>query len=526
MMFVTISLFILSSIFLSPAGKVYAAGPKALQTFTSPAWTDTVGAEALSSPTTAVIDNVQVIVFGSENGYVYMLNAATGQNMPGWPEPVEIAQGQPTAIESSPTVAYLNGKNSPPTIIIGAGSTYVADQQGGLEAFNANGTVKFIFHTLDIFNEWTNAPYPSGYDQAVFATPAVGDVQGNGRQDIVFGSWDHRIYALTPRGKLLPGFPINNQDTIWSSVALYHVHGPKKATDIFLGGDSTGRRGCYGGWIMDYAFVGGQERRMWEHCENQTVWSSPAVGVINGTGKPAVVVGTGFGETPPYKSDSYKLFAFYAKNGRRVPGWPVKTAGPSFGSPAIGYLTGSKIPDIVDTSWCVACSGAGYPNQGESKVYAWTGTGRLLWSQTLLGSNDFSSPILANLTGQGENDVMVGSSAGLYPLSGQNGDFLFGTTMTSAINNCSLQSTPLVTYISPQLSGLGAGSSSSGSGQSGNLFGWHVLETCGGPKEVSPSGKVFSYPLPNIPSITPAWPMWRQNPTHTGVATSTISGRG
>ena len=175
---------------------------------------------------------------------------------------------------------------------------------------------------------------------------------------------------------------------------------------------------------------------------------------------------------------------------------------------------------------CVACSGAGYPNQGESKVYAWTGTGRLLWSQTLLGSNYFSSPILANLTGQGENDVMVGSSAGLYPLSGQNGDFLFGTTMTSAINNCSLQSTPLVTYISPQLSGLGAGSSSSGSGQSGNLFGWHVLETCGGPKEVSPSGKVFSYPLPNIPSITPAWPMWRQNPTHTGVATSTISGRG
>lgn len=486
-----------------------ANGSTQPQSFSSPAWQDTVGAEAISSPSTAIIDNTQVIVFGSESGYIYVLNAATGQNMPGWPQPVEITQGQPTAVESSPTVAYLNGRKSPPSIIVGAGSTYVADQQGGLEAFNANGTVKFIFHTLDIFNEWTNAPYPSGYDQAVFATPTIGDVEGNGQQDIVFGSWDHRIYALSPTGKLLPGFPIDNQDTIWSSAALYHVHGPKRAQDIFLGGDSTGRRGCNGGWIMDYAFSNGYEHRIWEHCENQTIWSSPAVGVINRSGKVAVVVGTGFGETPPYKSDSYKLFAFYAANGRRVPGWPVKTAGPSFGSPAIGRLTKSSLPDIVDTSWCTACSGSGYPNQGESKVYAWSGTGHLLWSQTLLGGNDFSSPILVNLTGTGENDVLVGSSAGLYPISGENGNFLFGTDMTSAINNCSLQSTPLVAYIdqTPQISN---------SGTNANDFGWHVFETCGGPKEVSPSGKIFSYKLPNTPALPPAWPMWRANQNHTG----------
>ncbi len=517
-----IMLVAFSSLLLSSHDKVYASSRQSLQTFPSPTWTDTVGAEALSSPTIAVIDNVQVLVFGSESGYIYVLNAATGQNMPGWPEPVEIAQGQPTAIESSPTVAYLNGKNSPPSIIVGAGSTYVADQQGGLEVFNANGTVKFIFHTLDIFNEWTNAPYPSGYDQAVFATPAVGDVQGNGQQDIVFGSWDHRIYALSPNGKLLPGFPIDNQDTIWSSVALYHVHGPKRADDIFLGGDSTGRRGCYGGWIMDYAFTGGYEHRMWEHCENQTVWSSPAVGIINGTGQPAVVVGTGFGEPPPYKSDSYKLFAFYAKNGRPVPGWPVNTAGPSFGSPAIGYLSGSNTPAVVDTSWCMACSGAGYPNQGASKVYAWSGNGHLIWSQTLLGGNDFSSPILVNLTGSGENDVLVGSSAGLYPLSGATGSFLFGTSMQSAINNCSLQSTPLVAYLSPKLSGSGTETPTGNSDKNTESFGWHVFETCGGPKEVSPSGKVFSYPLPDTPSVAPAWPMWRQNQNHTGVAASTL----
>jgi hypothetical protein len=265
---------------------------------------------------------------------------------------------------------------------------------------------------------------------------------------------------------------------------------------------------------MDYAFTDGYEHRMWEHCENQTIWSSPAVGVINRSGQVAVVVGTGFGEPPPYKSDSYKLFAFYAKNGKPVPGWPVKTAGPSFGSPAIGRLTNSSLPDIVDTSWCIACTGSSYPKQGESKVYAWSGTGHLLWSQTLLGGNDFSSPVLVNLTGSGENDVLVGSSAGLYPLSGTNGNFLFGTDMTSAINNCSLQSTPLVAYVK-ETATTSSGDNSSGSG-------WHVFETCGGPKEVSPSGKVFSYKLPNTPSIPPAWPMWRSNQNHNGVSQNLI----
>ena len=66
-----------SSLLLSSHDKVYASSRQSLQTFPSPTWTDTVGAEALSSPTIAVIDNVQVLVFGSENGYIYVLNAAT-----------------------------------------------------------------------------------------------------------------------------------------------------------------------------------------------------------------------------------------------------------------------------------------------------------------------------------------------------------------------------------------------------------------------------------------------------------------
>ncbi len=386
--------------------------------------------------------------------------------------------------------------------MVGAGSTYISKQQGGLVAFRANGQVRFIFHTRDIYNEWNgrSTPRPDGYDEAVFSTPAVGDITGDGRLDIVFGSYDHRLYALRANGRLVPGFPFDTEDTIWSSPALRHVRGSRRLSDIFIGGDASGRDHCYGGFVYDFTYRHGAPRVVWQHCERQTIWSSPAVGAINASHNPIVVVGTGFGETPPYRPASDRLYAYYARSGRRVRGWPVHTAGPSFGSPAIGVLPGSKEPAVIDTSWCTSCTG---PAVGTSIVYAFSGRGRLLWSQQLLGENDFSSPVLADLTGSGVNDVLVGSSAGLYALSGGTGSFLFQTSETAPINNCSAQNAVAVANV------VG----------SGPAVGWHLFESCGGPTEVDLTGRLIDYPLPAVPAVTPPWAQWRGGPTHTGVAT-------
>jgi hypothetical protein len=467
-------------------------------TFPAPSWIDTVGPIALSSPTVATIDGVTAVVFASEDGELYVVNAATGANLPGWPEPVTLSGGAPTAIESSPTVAYLDGPANPPSIIVGAGSTYAPNQQGGLVAFRASGSIRFTFHTKDIFNEWTgkSTPGPDGFDEGVFSSPAVGDITGDGQPDIVFGSYDHRVYALTASGALVKGFPIDTEDTIWSSPALFHVRGKPDEKDIFIGGDASGRRGCYGGFIYDIRYVKNAPRISWQHCENQTIWSSPAVGIINSGGRPAVVVGTGFGEPPPYKSASYQLFAFYANNGARVPGWPVATAGPAFGSPAIGTLGVSGAPVVVDTSWCTSCAAS----PGTSMVYEWSGTGALLWSQTLVGAQDFSSPVLVDLSGSGTNDVLVGSASGLFPIDGATGAFLFGTSETAAINTCSSQNAVAVADVP----GTGPGT------------GWRIFEACGGPKALIATGRLFDYPLPATPAVTPPWPEWRADSAHDG----------
>jgi hypothetical protein len=52
--------------------------------------------------------------------------------------------------------------------------------------------------------------------------------------------------------------------------------------------------------------------------------------------------------------------------------------------------------------------------------------------------------------------------------------------------------------------------------------GWHMFETCGGPMQETGVGKLFDYPLPTSPGVEPPWPMWRDNPSHDGVATSTM----
>ncbi len=170
------------------------------------------------------------------------------------------------------------------------------------------------------FNPWSRSA-PNDYSDPVFATPAVGDVTGTGQPDIVFGSYDHNIYTLQPDGHLVPGFPVQRADSIWSSPTLVDTSQTGR-DDIIMGGDASGFDHCRGGWIVDYRYVGAGPKLMWQRCTAQTIWSSPTVGILNNTGRPAVVVGTSF--YSGYKSaTTNEIIAVYADNGENVPGWPV-----------------------------------------------------------------------------------------------------------------------------------------------------------------------------------------------------------
>jgi hypothetical protein len=464
-----------------------AALPRSGNTFGAPIWARLTGHIAFGSPTVATIDGVKAVVVGSENGLVYVMNANTGAELPGWPQAVQIAPGVGTAVDSTPTVAYLDGPNRAPSIIVGAGSLDVPNQQGGLEVFYASGARRFVFHTKSTFNEWSGGGPSNGYSDAVFGTAAVGDITGNGQMDIVFGSYDHYIYALTPSGQMVPGFPYNNQDTVWSSPALFDSSRTGR-DDIFIGADATGLNGCYGGWLYDLRYLGGAPRVVWSRCEPQTFWSSPAIGQIDQSGRAAVVIGTSWNTIYGRPSTSNLVYAFYASNGAMVPGWPAHTDGPTFGSPAIGDVLGNGLPQVVETS-CAHCG------NGPAQVSVFTGNGHQVWSTNLNNNQLLSSPILVDLTGSGANDVVVGNVYGTYLLNGRTGGFLYNTGQSPLGLPCAVMNAAAVALVP------GAG--------------WRLFIACGGPIS---QGKVFAYRLPRVPHTAPAWPEFRGNPSHTGVA--------
>ncbi len=462
--------------------------------FQGPLWTlRGLGPVWMSAPVVATLDGVKAVILATLSGEIYVVNAKSGRELPGWPQWVHINSPTPTAVDSSPAVAYLDGPDRPPSIIVGAGSLWRRDQQGGLEAFYASGKVRFVFQTKRTFNPWSGNG-PNDYSDPVFATPAVGDITGTGQLDIVFGSYDHNIYALQPDGHLVPGFPVQRADTIWSSPTLVDTSRTGR-DDIIMGGDASGFDHCRGGWIVDYRYVGTGPKLMWQRCTAQTIWSSPTVGILNNTGRPAVVVGTSF--YSGYKSAATnEILAVYADNGENVPGWPVTARGPTFGSPAIGRIDGQQA--VVSTS-CARCV------NGPAAVSAWSGSGHLIWSTIFDPHNEAtSSPVLADLTGGADDgdDVLVGAGRGLYVLAGNTGKVLpiVASRQPALEPGCDTANSAAVSYVP-------------GAPESG----WMLYFACGGP---TIPARLVAYPFPTAPAPSdPAtWPEWRANADRTGIA--------
>jgi hypothetical protein len=403
---------------------------------------------------------------------------------------VQVNPGQTVAVEATPTVADLDGDGRK-EIIVGAGSLERRGQQGGVVAFRGNGRVRWRVKTMTVANQ-----------SGVISTPAVGDVNGDGRREVVFGSWDHRLYVVDRNGRALPGFPMDTLDTIWSSPALFDV-GRTGRMDIFIGGDASPGGPC-GGWSW-----AGILRRIrvtasgpvvkWSRCQHQIFQSSPAIGDIGSDGRMEVVIGTGVGPSGDARATN-TLKAFRLGDGSRVPGWPVVVNGAIFGSPVIGDVNGDRKRDVVVTA-CAKCS--------NGRVWAFGGKGKLLWSvapgaRAGYQTEILSTPILVDLDHKGANDVAVGQAGGFYFLRGKDGRRLYRSIEASRV----VQNSAAVANF-------------------GDGLGWRlVTQTWRSQSDGRVAGKVSVYRLPKKPIRTPAWPQWRQNGQHTASPTPPVSDRG
>jgi hypothetical protein len=452
-------------------------------------WTiNSSGWDRSSSPTIADVngDGTNEIVIGHENGELSVLNA-NGSELPGWPRQTG------TAIDSTPAVGDLF-KNGRKEIVVGLGSTMVPNQQGGVAIYNADGSLHCRFRTGDYQNIWTNHAGPDGYADGVFSSPAIGDINGDGYPDIAFGAFDLHVYAIDRNCQTILSDPI--EDTDWSSPALYDINGDGRL-DILIGGDQSpgglvnwrggefhaiewtpaGDPPTYAGYPPHPTSHGCQHcHEIWKRQIGDTIFSSPAVGDIDGDGRPEVVVGAGgyYGTT-----DGHRVWAWHVDDGSPVPGWPVLTAGVTMPAPALGDLDGNGIPEVAVGS-----------ADGWIRVYH--GNGSLMWAKRLTHfvpptpGGPVSSPIIADMNGDGHNDVGVGNDFGFFVLDGRNGG---------------------------QIAEVNQWLAHESAGAVGNFGGSNWRLIVDGFNTPHHTNTLQGFTIP-VPGTTPPWPMFRRDPLH------------
>jgi len=333
-------------------------------------------------------DGRKEIVVGTKGRQLWVLNA-NGSVRAGWPQTL------PAEVVGSPAIGLIDG-DAFPDIAVGFKGTTDPTGKGGIRAYRRDGSM--IWERLTSTAEGADG---------VYSSPAIGNVDGIGGNEVVVGSFDFNVYVIQSDGSDLPGWPRKLRDTIWSSPALFDLDGDGKL-EIIIGDDTHLEGAPYntsdGGAL--YVFrPNGTLYPGFPKFIDQTMFSSPAVGDIDGDGRPEIVVGGGNFFTG---NVGRKVYAWHC-DGSSVAGWPVTVEGQVYASPALARLEGTSggLDVVISDS--------------NANVYAFRGNGSQIFKTKPKDFNGVSpnadNPIVADIDGDGVPEILVAVNGEIAILS-------------------------------------------------------------------------------------------------------------
>jgi hypothetical protein len=322
-------------------------------------------------------DGVKEIVVGTAGRQLWVLNA-NGTVRAGWPQTL------PAEVAGAPAIGLIDGDAFPDIAVTFKGTTDPTGK-GGIRAYRRDGSVI-----------WTRLTAIDEEEDGVFSTPAIGNVDGVGGNEVVVGSFDFRVYVIQSNGTDLPGWPKKLRDSIFSSPALFDLDADGRL-EIAIGVDThlegppfnTPNGGALYVFRYDGALLPGFPQFI-----DQTMMSSPAFGDIDGDGKPEIVVGGGVF----YQGNVGRKVYAYRCDGSSAPGWPVSVEAQVFDSVALADLDGNGRLDVVITD-------------ENANLYAFRGDGSQIFKmkpKSFFGTSpNADNPVVADITGDGVPEILV-----------------------------------------------------------------------------------------------------------------------